>query len=178
MRWLGMYGFNDTFGIAVRRDVAEKYGLRTYSDLAHAAPMLTFGAEYDFFEREDGYPALCRAYGLSFARTMDLDIGLKYRALDSGQVDIMTIFTTDGQLAAADAAVLADDHGFFPSYRCGNVVREEVLEKHPELAAVLEKLTDKITDTEMAEMNYAVETAGREPRAVAEDFLREKGVLE
>ena len=178
MRWLGMYGFNDTFGIAVRGDIAAQYGLRTYSDLERAAPMLTFGAEYDFFEREDGYPAFCRAYGLNFARTMDLDIGLKYRALANGQIDAMTIFTTDGQLAAADAVVLADDRGFFPSYRCGNVVREEVLEKHPELVDVLEKLTDTVTDAEMASMNYAVETEGREPRIVAEEFLRAKGVLE
>ena len=177
MRWIGMYGFNDTFGIAVRRDIAKQYGLRTYSDLVNAAPALTFGAEYDFFEREDGYAGLCRAYGLSFARTMDLDIGLKYRALENGQIDVMTIFTTDGQLAASDAVVLQDDRGFFPSYRCGNVVREEVLTAHPELADTLEKLTDTITDAEMARMNYAVESAGREPRAVAEEHLRSKGLL-
>ena len=161
----------------MRRDIAKQYGLRTYSDLVNAAPALTFGAEYDFFEREDGYAGLCRAYGLSFARTMDLDIGLKYRALESGQIDVMTIFTTDGQLPASDAVVLQDDRGFFPSYRCGNVVREEVLTAHPELADTLEKLTDTITDAEMARMNYAVESAGREPRAVAEEHLRSKGLL-
>ena len=84
---------------------------------------------------------------------------------------------TDGQLAASDAVVLQDDRGFFPSYRCGNVVREEVLTAHPELADTLEKLTDTITDAEMARMNYAVESAGREPRAVAEEHLRSKGLL-
>jgi len=177
MRWIGMYGFNDTFGIAVRRDIAERYGIRTYSGLTNAAPMLTFGAEYDFFEREDGYAALCRAYGLHFARVMDLDIGLKYKALASGRIDVMTIFTTDGQLAAADAVVLEDDRRFFPSYRCGNVVREDVLAAYPELSDVLEKLTGTITDAEMAEMNYAVESEGREPRTVAENFLHGKGLL-
>ena len=177
MRWVGMYGFNDTFGIAVRRDIAEAYDLDTYSDLGRAAPNLTFGAEYDFFERADGYPALCKAYGLAFGRTVDLDIGLKYQALANGQIDVMIVFTTDGQLAAADARVLTDDAGFFPSYRCGNIVRREVLERHPELGTALERLTDTISDEEMAAMNYAVETEGREPRTVAEEFLRAKGLL-
>ena len=165
MRWVGMYGFNDTFGIVVRRDIAEQYDLHTYSDLQRAAHHLTFGAEYDFFERADGFPALCKAYGLNFARTVDLDI------------DVMIVFTTDGQLAAADARVLTDDRNFFPSYRCGNVVRAEVLDRHPELGAALEKLTDTITDEEMAAMNYAVESEGKEPRAVAEEFLRGKGII-
>ena len=177
MRWVGMYGFNDTFGIAVRRAVAEQYDLHTYSDLRRAAPRLTFGAEYDFYEREDGYSALCAAYGLSFARTVDLDIGLKYAALADGQVDVMTVFTTDGQLSAADAIVLTDDQHFFPSYRCGNVVREDVLTRHPELSTALLSLEGSISDEEMAAMNHAVESEGREPRAVAEEFLRKKGIL-
>ncbi len=177
MRWVGMYGFNDTFGVAVRRAIAEQYDLHTYSDLRRVAPQLVFGAEYDFFERADGYPALCKAYGLDFARTVDLDIGLKYQALANKQIDVMVVFTTDGQLAAADARVLTDDRNFFPSYRCGNVVRAEVLERHPELGAALEKLTDSITDEEMAAMNYAVEGEGKEPHAVAEEFLRAKGLL-
>ena len=177
MRWVGMYGFNDTFGIAVRREIAEQYDLHTYSDLRRAAPQLVFGAEYDFFERADGYPALCKAYGLDFARTVDLDIGLKYQALANKQIDVMIVFTTDGQLAAADARVLTDDRNFFPSYRCGNVVRAEVLKRHPELVPVLEKLTDSITDEEMAAMNYAVESEGKEPHAVAEEFLRGKRLL-
>ena len=177
MRWVGMYGFNDTFGIVARREIAERYGLQTYSDLRRAAPDLTFGAEYDFFERADGYPALCREYGLTFGRTTDLDIGLKYQALANKQIDVMIVFTTDGQLAAADAVVLTDDRNFFPSYRCGNVVRAEVLQRHPELGDVLGKLTGSISDEEMAAMNYAVESEGREPRAVAEEFLRAKGQL-
>ena len=89
----------------------------------------------------------------------------------------MIVFTTDGQLAAADARVLTDDRSFFPSYRCGNVVRADVLDRHPELGDAFEKLTGIITDEEMAAMNYAVETGGREPRSVAEEFLRGKGVL-
>ena len=108
---------------------------------------------------------------------MDLDIGLKYQALSQGEIDVMVIFTTDGQLSTADAVVLTDDKGFFPSYLCGNVVRNEVLSEHPELEEIFAKLTDTITDADMAAMNYAVETEGAEPRDVAMDFLRERGLL-
>lgn len=178
MSWVGMYGFNNTYGLVVRREVAERYDLRTYSDLASVAPELTFGAEYDFFEREDGYDALCETYGLSFASTMDLDIGLKYQALDQDQIDVMVIFTTDGQLSTADAVVLEDDLGFFPSYLCGNIVRNEALEEHPELRDVLEKLEGTITDDDMARMNYEVEAEGAEPRDVAREYLAGAGLLE
>lgn len=178
MEWTGMYGFNNTYGLVVRREIAEQYDLHTYSDLAQVANQLVFGAEYDFFEREDGYDALCETYGLHFRETMDMDIGLKYQALAQGEIDVMVIFTTDGQLAAADAVVLEDDKQFYPSYLCGNVVRRAVLEEHPELEAVLEKLSGTISDSDMAQMNYAVETEGREPRDVAEDFLRSRGLLQ
>ena len=178
MEWTGMYGFNNTYGLVVRREIAEQYDLHTYSDLAQVANQLVFGAEYDFFEREDGYDALCETYGLHFRETMDMDIGLKYQALAQGEIDVMVIFTTDGQLAASDAVVLKDDKQFYPSYLCGNVVRHAVLEEHPELEAVLEKLSGTISDSDMAQMNYAVETEGREPRDVAEDFLRSRGLLQ
>ena len=178
MQWLGMYGFNNTYGMVVRRQIAEQYGLRTYSDLAAVAGQLTFGAEYDFFEREDGYDALCETYGLHFGATMDLDIGLKYQALEQEQIDVMVVFTTDGQLSTAGAVLLEDDKQFYPSYLCGNVVRGEVLEAHPELYGVFGKLTGLITDSDMARMNYAVENEGREPRDVAAEYLQARGLLQ
>lgn len=177
MQWDGMYGFNNIYGLAVRREVAEQYDLKTYSDLKDVASQLVFGAEYDFFEREDGYDALCKAYGLEFKSTMDMDIGLKYQALNQGKIDVMVIFTTDGQLSVSDAVVLEDDQHFYPSYLCGNVVRSEVLKKHPELKDVLKKLSGTISDQDMAQMNYAVESEGKEPRAVAEKFLQDAGLL-
>lgn len=176
MEWAGMYGFNNTYGIVVRKEIADQYDLKTYSDLSSVSDQLIFGAEYDFFEREDGFDALCDTYSLSFKETMDLDIGLKYQALKEGQIDVMVVFTTDGQLSIADGVVLEDDKQFFPSYRCGNIVRTAVLEEHPELRTVLEKLTDTITDTDMAEMNYAVESEGKDPRDVAEQFLQEHNI--
>ena len=177
MTWKGMLGFNNTFGIAVTREIAEKYNLKTYSDLAAVAGELIFGAEYDFFEREDGYDALCSTYGLQFKDTMDLDIGLKYDAIHQRKIDVMNVFTTDGQLSVSDIVVLLDDKGLYPSYMCGFVVRDEVLESHPELNDVLEKMTDLITDADMADMNYQVEVDGKEPEEVAAAYLQTKGLL-
>ena len=177
MSWIGMYGFNNTYGLVVRKEIADKYNLKTYSDLKAVSDQLTFGAEYDFFEREDGYDALCAEYGFHFKKTMDMDIGLKYQAINQGKIDVMNIFTTDGQLSTSDVVVLVDDKQFYPSYMCGNIVRNEVMEQHPELEAILQTLSGTITDSDMARMNYEVETLGREPRAVAKEFLTGKGLI-
>ena len=177
MSWIGMYGFNNTYGLVVRKEIADKYNLKTYADLKAVSDQLTFGAEYDFFEREDGYDALCAEYGFHFKKTMDMDIGLKYQAINQGKIDVMNIFTTDGQLSTSDVVVLVDDKQFYPSYMCGNIVRNEVMEQHPELEAVLQTLSGTITDSDMARMNYEVETLGREPRAVAKEFLAGKGLI-
>ena len=104
-----MYGFNNTYGLAVSRDAAERYNLRTYSDLAGAAGGLTLGAEPDFFDRQDGYPGLQQAYGMDFGTTRDMDISLKYQALFEGQVDAIVVSTTDGQVADERLVVLEDD---------------------------------------------------------------------
>lgn len=178
MTWTGMVGFNNTFGLVVRREIADQYGLRTYSDLAEVADTLTFGAEYDFYEREDGYDALCHTYGLQFKDTRDMDIGLKYDAINQGEIDVMNMFTTDGQLSVSDVTVLEDDKGLYPSYNCGFVVRNDLLEEHPELQAVFDKMAGLITDREMADMNHQVEAEGKEPEEVALAFLQEKGLVE
>ncbi|WP_241963783.1 glycine betaine ABC transporter substrate-binding protein [Gordonibacter sp. 28C] len=177
LTWVGKYGFNNTYGLAVSKDAADRYNLRTYSDLAQAAGELAFGAEPDFFDRQDGYPGLQQAYGMDFAATRDMDISLKYQALFEGQVDAIVVSTTDGQVADDRLVVLEDDKGFYPSYLCGNVVRMDTLEKHPELRGELEKLQGAITDADMARMNNEVETQGREPKEVADAFLAERGLM-
>lgn len=177
LEWQGMYGFNNTYGLAVRKDIADQYQLKTYSDLKNISNQLIFGAEYDFFEREDGYDALCKTYNLNFKETMDMDIGLKYQALNQGKVDVMTIFMTDGQLSNDQIVVLEDDQHFYPSYMCGNVVRSDVLKKHPELKKVLKKLSYKINDLQMAKMNDFVESKGKEPKEVAKSYLKKLKLL-
>lgn len=177
MAWYGMYGFNNSYALAVRKDIAEQYNLKDISDLQSAAPELTFGAEYDFYEREDGYTPLTDTYGLHFKKTVDLDIGLKYQAINQKEIDVMPIFTTDGQYSVSDLVVLNDDKQFYPSYRCGNVVRSEIVEENPALKKVFRMVENMLTDKEMAELNYRVENDNVEPRDLAIQFLSEKGLI-
>lgn len=177
MQWTTIFGFNDSYGLAVRREIAEQYHLRTYSDLQAVAGQLTFGGEYDFFERPDGYDGLCAHYGLDFRKTMDLDIGLKYQAMSEGKVDVMDIFTTDGQLAAADVVVLEDDRQYFSSAMAALVVRNVVLERYPQLTEALAKLENILDDDQMAQLNYLVESGGQEAEQVAHDFLLQKQLV-
>ena len=178
LEYVNLYGFNNTYGLAVNKDIAEKYNLKTYSDLAKVSNNLIFGAEYDFFEREDGYKELQKVYNVDFKKQIDMDIGLKYQAMKDKKIDVMVIFTTDGQLAISDVVVLEDDKKMYPSYRAGTVVRSEILSKYPELKAVLEKLNNILDDKTMADLNYQVESKGEKPEDVAREYLQEKGLLE
>ena len=177
LTWTTMIGFNNTYGIAVRREFAEQYGLKTYSDLRKISKQLIFGGEYDFFARADGFDAFCDLYNLKFKRTMDMDIGLKYKAIKQKNIDVMNIFTTDGQLANANVVVLKDDLNLYPSYRSGIVARKDVLAENPQLKELIGKLNNSITDSEMVKMNYRFEVLKEDPKEVAKDFLQSKRLL-
>lgn len=177
LTWTGLYGFSNTYGLAVRGDTAQQYGLSTYSDLAAASGELIFGGNPDYIELETGYSRLCEAYQMQFKDTKQMEIALKYEALKNKEVDVINAFTTDAQLAANDLVLLTDDNGFFETFDAGTVVRKEALEKYPEIKAVLEKLNGLITEEEMQRMNYEVEVNGEEDQEVARQFLEEKGLL-
>lgn len=176
--WSQLYGFNDTYGIAVKQELADTLGLATYSDLAAVSADLNLGAEYDFYEREDGYPGLEAVYGFDFGKTTELDIGLKYEAISSDQVDVINIFSTDGRLKAEGLVVLRDDLNFFPSYFAATLIRKQTLDKYPELVAVLAMLDGQISDEEMTYLNYLVDIENADPKDVAMDFLKSKGLYE
>lgn len=178
MTWIGLYGFNNTFTVAVRGEVAREYDLKTTSDLAAVADRLRFGGNPDYIEREDGFHKLCQAYGLEFQSVSDIDIGLKYQALTAGDIDVTNAYTTDAQLGSADVVALADDLGLQVNYFCSTVVRQDALEEYPGLEDVLKKMDGILTDLEMAQLNYQVEVEGKDERDVAQAFLVEKGLLD
>lgn len=178
LEYVNLYGFNNTYGLAVNKNIAEKYNLKTYSDLAKVSNNLIFGAEYDFFEREDGYKELQKVYNIDFKKKIDMDIGLKYQAIKDKKIDVMVIFTTDGQLAISDVLVLEDDKKMYPSYKAGTVLRSEISSEYPELKSVLEKLNNILDDKTMADLNYQVESKGKKPEDAAREYLQKKGLLE
>lgn len=170
----GFYGFNNTYSIAIRKEIAEKYNLKTFSDLAKVSDQLIFGAEYDFFEREDGYKEISKIYGFNFKEIKDLDISIKYEAIEQNKIDVMSVFTTDARLNQSNLKILEDDKQFYPSYNCVNVVRKEILEKYPELNKVFNMITNLINDETMSKLNAKVEIEKIDPKVVAKEFLQEK----
>lgn len=177
LHFTGLYGFNNSYALAVRSEIADEYGLETYSDLAAVSGEVVFGGNYDYIEREDGYPLLCSTYGMDFKDTVDMDIALKYQAMEQGDIDVTNGFTTDAMLSVADVKVLKDDKDFFTTYYGGTVVRKDTLEKYPELEAVLEKLTGRISDEDMQSMNYRIEVDEQDETEVAAEFLRREGLI-
>src|SRR5205814_7503881 len=108
-------GFDNTYALAVRRDAAARLNLKTISDLAgHAGLRAAFDA--GFLERADGWPGLQRHYGLRFAEVRAMEHALTYPALAAGRVDVIDVFSTDGQLVRLDLVLLRDDRHFFPDY--------------------------------------------------------------
>ncbi|WP_211080627.1 ABC transporter permease/substrate-binding protein [Arcanobacterium buesumense] len=171
MEWITSYGFQNTYGIAVPDELAKQYNLKTIADLTPIADQLVFGAEPDFFERLDGYKGLTSAYRIKFGNTKDIDVGLKYEAIHSRQIQAMPIFTTDGQLAGSGLTVLRDNLGYYPAYDCMNVVRSEILRQYPQLREILESLDGTIDEETMISMNSQVENDGATPAEVAAEFL-------
>ncbi|MCJ7688569.1 MAG: glycine/betaine ABC transporter substrate-binding protein [Clostridiaceae bacterium] len=177
IEWLGLYGFNDTYTLAVKDSLAKEYKINTYSDLAKVSENLIFGAEPDFFVRPDGYEGLKKTYTINFKTNSQMDIGLKYAAIEANKVDVINAFSTDALLKKNNLIALVDDKNFFPSYQAATLIRGETLEKYPELKEVLEKMTGQISEKVMIDMNYEVESEKKDPADVAKGFLKLKGLL-
>lgn len=170
--WLDPFGFNNTFAIAVRQADAQRFGLRTITDLARVAPGWHAGFGYEFLNRADGFPGLAALYGLHFAAPPTaMDLGLTYRALADGKIDVIAGNSTDGQLAALHLVALVDDRHYFPPYEAAPVVRGAVLEKHPEVRRALLELRGKIDDDEMRRLNAQADIEHRDLHAIARDWL-------
>lgn len=176
--WSGLYGLNNTYGLAVSKTLADEHNLKTFSDLAKISSELTFAANPDFFERDDGYNELSATYNFKFKNTKSIDIGLRYDALQGKEVDVISVFTTDAKLNDGNVFSLEDDLNYFNAYHGATLVRGETLKKYPELEAVLEKLTGKISNVEMVAMNYKVEIENEDPKTVATNFIKEKGLID
>jgi osmoprotectant transport system substrate-binding protein len=176
--WMDPLGFENSFAMTVRGADARDRHLQTLSDAA-ADPMgFTLGAGYEFLTRPDAYGALNRAYSIKWnAAPKSMDLGLLYQALEQKQVSMAAANTTDGLLNKLDVTVLKDDKHVFPPYQACIVVRQATLAAYPNLRAILSELSGKISDTEMRNMNYAVDAQHRPARDVARDFLQHSGLF-
>ena len=177
---LEQLGFENTYAIGVPQALADEYGLETISDLIPIADQLTFGAEQEFFTLEGSmkYDPFVKFYGLNFQDAVSVDMGLKYSAIENGSFDVAVVYSTDGLNKKVGLKVLEDDQSFFPDYNGVFLVRDDLLEKYPEVADILNQLAGKIPTEQMAELTYQVDVEGRTVDEVAREFLVSLGLLE
>ena len=167
----GSLGFANTYALAVRADQAQRLGLRTIGDLARH-PELRAAFSSGFLERDDGWPGLRARYGLGLARVEVMEHAVTYRAIASGQVDLMDVFSTDGQLERLRLHLLEDDRRFFPDYSAVLLARREMTERFPRTWARLrEALEGRLDAARMARLNAMADLDGRSVPEVAAAFL-------
>jgi glycine betaine/choline ABC-type transport system substrate-binding protein len=173
LRWGPALGFENTFAMIVRRADAQRLGVRTISDLARVEATFRPGFGYEFVERPDGWPGLQRHYGLQFAQLpQTMDLGLTYRALAAGKIDLIAGNSTDGLIDALGLVALTDDRHFFPPYDAALVWRPDVAQKCAAAAAALASLQGALDEAAMRRLNYAVDGMHRNIADVAREAHR------
>ena len=176
--WMSPLGFENSYALAVPRKLAQKHHLRTISDLANVSSTIKAGFGYEFVKRPDGLPGLQRQYGLNFKDVVTMQQTLKYQATQSGDVDVLDVYTTDGRLAVYDFVVLEDDRHFFPAYEAAALVRGDTLTRNPEIGPVLTLLTNALEADLMRKLNLRIQEGGETIESVARDALRALGLLQ
>jgi osmoprotectant transport system permease protein len=169
---LAPLGYDNTFAILVRGDDARARGLRTIDDAAKVAKEWRAGFGYEFLERPDGYAGLAKTYGLTFRSPPQvMDLTLSYRALASGQVDLIAGDATAGLIKGLDLVQLEDNRRYFPPYDAVPVAHAATLLRYPQMRTALESLAGRISAADMQEMNYAADVGREHPAEIARRFL-------
>ena len=167
LRMFPSLGFENTFAILIRRAQGQQLGLRSISQAVLPARRWRAAFGYEFLNRGDGYPGLASRYGLRFAAPPTaMDLGLTYRALADGRVDLIAGDSTSGLIPALKLQVLLDDRHYFPAYDAVPVFNAASLERHPELVPVLENLAGRISAVTMQQLNAAVDLEHQSPELV------------
>lgn len=176
MRWLPPLGFQNSYAIAVRRNTAAQYHLRTMSDLARESGHLVAGFTADFIGRPDGLAGLARAYGVRPRAVRPLAPAVKYQALASGAVDVIDGYSTDGLLAKYDLVTLIDDKHFFPPYEAAALIGSRLARDRADAVSALTTLSGMLDESRMRALNRRVEVDGDDVKRVAADALRDIGI--
>ncbi|MFE4572681.1 glycine betaine ABC transporter substrate-binding protein [Paenibacillus chitinolyticus] len=177
-KWFNPYGFENTYAFTVRKELADEKGWKKISDIIPEAGSIKLGVDTTWLEREsDGYKAFAKHYGLQFGDTLPMEVALVYSAVASKKVDIVLAYSTDARLKEYNLVTLEDDKQFFPPYDASPVVKKELLADNPELNDIIGLLIGKIDAKTMIDLNYEVDVKKRNEKKVAEDYLKQIGLL-
>ena len=163
-------GFENTYALAMRADRARELGVRSIHDLAPIAGSLEIGGDYEFFVRPE-WKALVDSYGLRFRKQRSMDSSLMYQAAASGDVDVISAFSTDGRIAAFELVLLEDDRGVIPPYDAIVLVGPRLAREEPGVVEVLGRLEGILDEGAMQRLNLEVDEAGRATAEVARELL-------
>lgn len=168
--------YQNTYALAVKKDYANKYDLKTISDLSKVEDSAVAGFTLEFNDRDDGNKGLKSLYKLEL-NVKTLEPNLRYQAINGGNVQIVDAYSTDSELIEYDLVVLEDDKQLFPPYQGAPLMRKDTLEKYPKLEEILNKLAGQISAEEMSRMNYQVKVDKRSASEVAHEYLVNKGLI-
>jgi osmoprotectant transport system substrate-binding protein len=164
--------FTDSNALAVLPAFAQKHRLKSISDLKKVTG-LRVGALPEFETRFEGSVGLKSVYALKGFRFVALQFPKRYAALDKGKVDVLAVFTTEGQLSAGRYRVLADPRNLFAFQNLAPVIRRDLARKYGQrLSGPVDALSRRLTTDVMRRMNAAVDLKGEKPAAVAERFIK------
>lgn len=169
-------GFENTFAFIVRNEDAKRLQMKTLSEAAKYTPQLRGGFGYEFLERQDGYPALAKTYGLKFAKIQQMEFSLMYQALKEKSVDLIAANSTDGLIPVLNLVILKDDKKYFPPYQAVPIFNQATLKKYPELVPAINQLTGLISTKDIQTMNYQVDNRSRRVELVVREWLKSKNL--
>jgi glycine betaine/choline ABC-type transport system substrate-binding protein len=175
--WLKPLGFSNTFTLIMKPEKAQELQVKSFSDLVKHAPNLVIGSDAQFFERVDGYKGLAEKYGFQFKKNLEMDLGLAYTALAEGEIDVLVGYTTDGRIASLNLNILEDDKKYFPPYWPAPILKMDFMKQYPEVADALNELSGKLDERTMAGLNAKVDVDKKDPIVVAQEFLKEAGLI-
>jgi osmoprotectant transport system permease protein len=170
----GALGFQNTYALGMHAQRARELGVASIGELVRVAPRLEIGGDYEFFQRAE-WKALVEAYGLAFRNERSMDPALMYEAVRTGDVDVISAFSTDGRIAAFDIALLEDGKGVIPPYDAMILVAPGLAERSPAALAALRGLAGRLDEATMQRLNLAVDRDKRSPADVAREFLADPG---
>lgn len=185
--WLPPANFNDTYAFAASAATAERLGVTTLSEVAKLPEAdRTFCVDDEFFSRSDGFGPMLDTYGIGLnapggvpsGNVTRMDAGVVYTSTaNSSPCNFGMVYTTDGRIKNLNLTVLQDDRAFFLPYSGTAVVRNAVLEQHPEIADLLAVVSERLTDDLMQELNGRVDIEGEDPSDVAYEWLQSEGLV-
>jgi osmoprotectant transport system substrate-binding protein len=185
--WLEPSPANNTWAIAVRKDIAAANKLKTLDDLGKwvsGGGQFKLAASAEFVERSDALPAFQTAYGFKLKPEQiltlaggDTAVTIRAAAEKTSGVNAAMAYGTDGPVAALGLVIMDDPKGVQPIYAPAPIVREEVLAKNPKIKTALEPVFKALDGATLQALNAKIQIEGQDAKKVASDFLKSKGLI-